>query len=457
MKNVFSKVVPSELELSENVFPSRDADLLRCLKSIWEGDYMVVPQGTDELSEAVRKVAKKLRINAQEEMGRIVNLSIQANETAIFSAQMFSNLQKVDNQAQGIAAAAEQMVATVNSIGNYGKNISVQAQDAEIAVNSGAKASVVAVQKMTRITQSVQSSVEKVNVLAEFSHRIGKISADIKKIADQTNLLALNATIEAARAGEAGKGFAVVASEVKGLSGQTRQATEEINGIIHHLQEEMQNVLSSMKESSDAVNEGQEAIAEVGKQMSEIHSKIDEVSRNTANISSTLAEQGQASQEVAKGIAMIATSSSQSVEGIEKIVSAMDAVEKLISAQIGKLAELNVPDKVIKLAQSDHVIWKKRLANMMVGREGLKPEELTNHHTCRLGKWYDTVDDKKYTENSVFQKLIEPHKQVHEHGIQATRYYNDGKLDMALEELRQVEIASSDVLKMLSELEEHQG
>lgn len=432
---------------------ARDADLVRCLQAIQRGDYTVLPEGKDALSGAVLALVQTLSVAAQQELSRVVDLSIQANETAIFSAHMLSNLKKVDLEAQAIAAAAEEMVATVKSISSFGANISQQAQDAEHAVTAGTTASSKAVSTMNHITTSVRDTVQKVNILAEFSQRIGKISGDIKKIADQTNLLALNATIEAARAGEAGKGFAVVASEVKNLSTQTKKSTDEINTIIIQLQKEVQEVLVSMQGSSKAVEDGQAAIIEVGKQMEEIHQRIDEVTRNTANISSTLAEQGQASQEVAKGITMIAASSGHSVEGIERIVSSMDAVDKLISAQIGKLAELNVPDKVIKLAQSDHVLWKKRLANMVIGREGLKAEELSNHHTCRLGKWYDQVEDAKFKNNPVFQKLVDPHRLVHEHGIQAVRYFNDGKLDAALDEISKVEQASKDVLRMLSELE----
>ncbi len=431
----------------------RDADLLRCVQSALEGNYTALPHGRDDVSEALRRLIAKLSRDAQEEMSRVVNVSVQANETAIFSAQMLSNLKKVDYEAQAIAAAAEEMVATVKSIGSFGSNISQQAQDAEHAVVAGANASSRAMDKMNNITASVRDTVQKVNTLAEFSQRISKISGDIKKIADQTNLLALNATIEAARAGEAGKGFAVVASEVKNLATQTKKSTDEINAIIHQLQEEVQAVLGSMQGSSRAVEDGHAAIHDVGAQMQQIQQRIDEVTRNTANISNTLSEQGQASQEVAKGITMIASNSGQSVAGIEKIVGAMDAVEKLISAQIGKLAELNVPNKVVKLAQSDHVLWKKRLANMVIGREGLKAEELSNHHTCRLGKWYDNVEDAVYKNNPVFKNLVDPHKRVHEHGIQAVRYFNDGKLDEALDEISKVELASKDVLQMLSQLE----
>ena len=427
--------------------------LIACLKAIEDGDYLVDPADTSEMGQAIRALVTKLRTSAREEMNRVVDISIQVNETAIFSAHMLSNLREVDHQAQSIAAAAEEMVATVKSIGSYGENISQQAQSAEHAVTSGSHASTRAITSMQRITDAVEDSAQKVNALAQLSERISRISGNIKKIADQTNLLALNATIEAARAGEAGRGFAVVASEVKNLSAQTRNATEEINGIITQLQSEMHALLDSIRNSSKAVEEGKGDISEVGTHMQSIHERIDEVSRNTSSIANTLNEQGIASQEVARGIAAIAGSSKNSVEGIEKIVDAMNAVEKMISTQIAGLATLNVPGKVVKLAQSDHVLWKKRLANMVIGREGLKAEELSNHHTCRLGKWYDAVNEANYLSHPVFAQLVEPHKKVHEYGIQAVRYFNDGNTNAALAEIGKVEAASKEVLRLLGELE----
>jgi len=63
--------------------------------------------------------------------------------------------------------------------------------------------------------------------------QIATVVSVIKGIADQTNLLALNAAIEAARAGEVGRGFSVVADEVRKLADNTRQATHQIQAMLH--------------------------------------------------------------------------------------------------------------------------------------------------------------------------------------------------------------------------------
>lgn len=423
------------------------------LHRLTQGDYTAHFEGDDELSSALHSLINALKTRAMEDLDQVVRLSIEVNETAILSANLLYNLRQTNEQAHSIAAASEEMTATVGSIGTYGQNISQQAKLAQDATHSGAQASEEAKRRMTQITASVSETSKRVDNLNQLSHTINGILEAIRKIASQTNLLALNATIEAARAGEAGRGFAVVASEVKHLSKQTAEATEQIATIITQLQQEMAAILSSMQESSNAVRSGEECIDDLAQKISLIRTQIDDVSQNTANISETLSQQAEAATEVAKGIIAIAQSSTQSVSGTDRIVQAMNKVEAMITRQIAKLALLEVPGKVVKLAQSDHVLWKKRLANMLAGHEGLNPNELSNHHSCRLGKWYDAQQDTRYTGHAHFKQLLTPHQHVHEAGIEAVRHFNAGNTQQALDEIAKVEAASKEVLHHLSQLE----
>lgn len=87
------------------------------------------------------------------------------------------------------------------------------------------------------------------------SDRTNGITDLIKDISRQTNLLGLNASIEAARAGQHGAGFTIVAQEVRKLSMQTSKATEEIEGSLQSVKENLENLKESMFQIQSASNE----------------------------------------------------------------------------------------------------------------------------------------------------------------------------------------------------------
>lgn len=452
--------MPAELQLESNhmvegsSIAERDANLIDCLDAMCEGNLLVTPLGHDSVSEAVKRLIIQLQRNAVEELDRSVGLSIEANETAILSAQMLFNQKSVDERVTLVDEATDQMVASVKDIDELGINISIQAKEARGLSEKGGSTVLDAIASMENIADSVEASVGKVSILREFSKQIGLVAKNISSIAEQTNLLALNATIEAARAGDAGKGFAVVAGEVKSLAEETKNSTLVIDNIVEKLSFNSKEIISALDENANAVTSGRAVIATLGDQMGKIRHAINDVTEHATQIAKTLSEQKDTSEQIADAASQIASGTKKAVEDTNEIVSSMDSVEELISLQISKLGAMEIPGKIIKLAKSDHVIWKKRLANMIVGREGLDADELSDHHSCRLGKWYDQMSDPRYLNHDAFKKLVEPHRLVHSHGISAVAHYNNNKISEALKEIEKVEIASDDVMRLLSELEQ---
>ena len=324
-----------------------------------------------------------------------VTLSIALTKEIIAAAHMMRDVQEVDSRANTIAAAAEEMVASVSEISRASSEAAKEMDETFQAAQKGMDASQRAVTAMKEIAGAVTESAGNVHNLSDSSQQIGEIVGDIEAIASQTNLLALNATIEAARAGEAGKGFAVVANEVKSLANQTAKATEDIRTRIDSLREEMAAIVASMEQGAKVVNEGESVIAETGEEMGMISNKVSTANERMQEIARILNEQQQASSEISEGVVGIAEMSSQNLEQISHLVDLTDETESHVLDNLQKLMEQDIPNKTILIAKSDHMLWRKRLAAMLVGRESLRPDELADHHSCRLGKWYDAIQDEE--------------------------------------------------------------
>jgi methyl-accepting chemotaxis protein len=365
---------------------------------------------------------------------------------------MIRDTREVDNRTQAIAAAAEEMVASVNEINRNTDGASEEAIRVRAAADQGVQSADHAVATMENIAGAVNSAASQVQALAAASEQIGTIVGQIDDIAKQTNLLALNATIEAARAGEAGKGFAVVASEVKNLSNQTSRATDDIRQRIGQLQSEMNGIVDSMEQGSKAVEEGREVITKTGEEMRDVSSQVGGISSKMEDIAHILAQQTEACDEVATGITSIAQMTSNNVAQIEAIVDYLVATDEGLVNRLDTYLGQEIPNMTIYRAKSDHIIWKKKLAEMVVGRARLNPDELADHHTCRLGKWYDNLDDPAMKNSPAFVSLASPHEQVHAHGIEAARLYQAGDIDGALREISQVADYSKEVVDKLDEL-----
>jgi methyl-accepting chemotaxis protein len=441
----------SNVTAVKNVSPTQ-ADTTSALDKLASGAYDEIPVSDEGIAAKIKNVARSLQGRSLTSLRALVSMSVNLNEAVNSAAEMIRDTREVDSRSQAIASAAEQLLASVQEITRNTQSAASEATQARETADQGVAAADKAMNTMESIASAVEEVAGKVQTLSRASAQIGEIIEQIDTIAKQTNLLALNATIEAARAGEAGKGFAVVASEVKSLSNQTTRATEDIRDRIDNLMREMEEIVSSMDQGAAAVSEGREVISAAGEEMRSMSTQVIGITDRMQEISGILNQQTEASTEVTEGITAIAGMTSNNVKQIETVVDFLAETDNELVKSLDDLLDLQIPDMTIYRAISDHVIWKKKLAEMIVGRARLKADELADHHQCRLGKWYDNASDPTTIKHPAFIALEKPHKAVHDHGIAAAKLYELGDLDGAMKEINQVATYSKDVVRFLESL-----
>ena len=398
---------------------------------------------------------KEEEVKREGDLRNLKNLAgsvADVNEVALELAHLSRNTQNVSMNAQTISSAAAELVASVEEISRNSEGAAEDALETDQTVSAGRNAVNQVSAAIGNITEAVEETAASVDELSNASGQIGQILTVIEGIAEQTNLLALNATIEAARAGEAGKGFAVVAAEVKGLANQTSKSTEDIARRIASLREGMNVILTTMGRSKSAVAAGEEAINTAAATMDQIAEQVRNVSGRMNDISGILHQQKDTSAEIARNIDNVAKTAVEN--------------EGLLIQMSGKLHESNerfsqtakswfVPNShraLCEMAKIDHVLFRKRVVDTLMGRDVWKSAEVPDNHNCRLGKWYDSLALPEIKSKAAYQDLAAPHGRVHSSAVEALKAFEAGDSDKAMLWLGKLNDASHEVLAGLEAL-----
>ena len=430
-----------------------EESLIAMLDVIERGAYQELPTGQGRVAAKIAQVAEALRRRDGDLLAKLVNLSIDVNQAVSMAvAGMTRDMIEVDERSRKVVDATERMNTLIGEVTRAKDDAIGTIEQAQQTASVGMSAASAAEATMTHIADVVTDAGSKVNALSEASNQIGAIVSQIEAIASQTNLLALNATIEAARAGEAGRGFAVVATEVKALARQTANATEDIRRRIETLRHEMGGIVKSMRQGGEAVAHGREVVVDSGRHIRAMSEDIGKVAAVMDGVSGAITAKVAAANDMAGGIAAIATLAAHNVTQVNDLAAGMGQANGRLVGLLDTLTTPHIPNSTVLRAKSDHVIWKKNLADMMIGRLQLKAEELADHHGCRLGKWYDKIEDPALKNHPAFRALAVPHAEVHKHGIAAARLYEARNLTGAMAEIAEVDTASQEVLRLLEEL-----
>ncbi|NKD55499.1 MULTISPECIES: methyl-accepting chemotaxis protein [unclassified Haematospirillum] len=383
---------------------------------------------------------------------QMADTAADVNDAAVVLASLSRNSHITSSSGEAISSAATELLASVEEIARNSGTASGEASAADALVREGVSDVERARNAIRDIAGAVEQTALSVSDLSTASEQIGEILVVIEAIASQTNLLALNATIEAARAGEMGKGFAVVANEVKTLANQTARATEDITRRIDALRVGMTTIRETMARSTRAVDMGRSAIESIQEKMHAVSSQVTEAARQMQEINTILGQQKEATGEIARSITAVAEMSRDNVSLVTKVADSIHSSNDAVSKSAKEWFVEGSAQGLCEMARVDHILFKKRVVDVLMGNGEWQPTDVPDHHSCRLGRWYDALNDQRIKALPEYAALEGPHATVHAEARKALQAWYSGERDNALVHLDELHEASRAVISLLNAL-----
>ena len=257
--------------------------------------------GIEETATSSRSVSQ----NATDLVRLIGENAASLNQLASSVGAVSQNAEQMSQRVSTNSAAIEQMGASIQSQAQSAEQVGQTAQEASRVAEEGSEVVRQTIEGMERIAGRVRSSSATIGALGQSTDEISTIVSVINDIADQTNLLALNAAIEAARAGEQGRGFAVVAEEVRKLADRTSKATQEIDAKIGRIQGEVRQVVETMEEGMQEVEEGTRQAGRSAEALEQIGQSIRRVNELMFHLEASTKEQAASGDEIVESTSEI--------------------------------------------------------------------------------------------------------------------------------------------------------
>ncbi|NUT74317.1 methyl-accepting chemotaxis protein [Pseudomonas sp. C1C7] len=309
-------------------------DLVRQAEALGAGDLSVRlnVSSNDEigqLSRAFNQMSQALSTMVEHIRNASLEVNSRAQALSGLSGGAYEGMEQQSGEITSMAGAVEEFSATslniADNMGNTQRLAQENAQQTQIGRTSMDEAS----SSLEQIAGALNSTASVINTLGQRSQEIGGIVGVITSIAEQTNLLALNAAIEAARAGEQGRGFAVVADEVRNLASRTREATDEISGMIHSIQQETGNAISTMEQGNVLMQEGLSRNANVAAALARIDEQSRSAGQQFAAITTATQEQSSTATLLSSNLQSIALANSEQREVVSNLAVTAKELEKL--------------------------------------------------------------------------------------------------------------------------------
>ncbi|NGM70646.1 HAMP domain-containing protein [Natronolimnobius sp. AArcel1] len=337
-----------------------------------EGDLTVRmdPDATD--TEAMEDVAAEFNGMLEQLEKTIARLTYFAGEVAEASEQVSSSSETVRTASENVAdsvqsisdGAARQndslqdvtselsgLSQTTREIADASSEVTEIATQTAATSTDGRDAAKEAISGVEAIERESEDAVDEIGHLEGEVAEIDRLIEQIQVVADRTNMLALNTNLEAARTSSGSSDdFAAVAEQVKELSGNTKEAAEEVERCLERIREQTEESATAVERTSYEVNATARRVMKAAAALEDIAAYAAETKSGVEEISTATEQQLESTHEVVSEVSDIATISQETATGADTVAAATEEQTSALNEVTGSMAQL--ADRANKLSSA---------------------------------------------------------------------------------------------------------
>ncbi len=268
-----------------------------------------------------------------------VELQDRSQKNRSLAVETSEHLTGQQAQIEMMATATSEMAESISEVARSAVQASEDAGSAMSKSEQGKTIVGEVVRDIDSLAFEIGTVTNQASELILEGKNISQVLEVIKSISEQTNLLALNAAIEAARAGEAGRGFAVVADEVRNLAVKTSHSTDEIQASIETLQRVSDEVEKGVTLLATRTQAGVERVNLAGDAIEEIYIGIQTMAEKNIYISTAAEEQSNVINEINQNIVAISNVANSLAQNATATADRADEVSQLAGEVIERLSK----------------------------------------------------------------------------------------------------------------------
>ncbi len=441
----------------------RNADAAAAAADTALGSAQTVAAAAEELHASIAEIAQQVG-RSSAATGEAVDRISRAREVVAQLGAAAEEIGQVVGLIGDIAAQTNLLAlnATIEAAraGEAGKGFAVVAGEVKNLANQSARSAEDIGRRIGKIQEVARETGDTIQQLSGIIHQVEAIAGSISAAVDEQTA----ATSEIARSvGET----ASQASKVSDLMAAVSERVEEAGGAAHTVREStarLDEVLGTFGRLLTRAVRTSSAVAERrhGRRRSLLADGEMMVGGRTEKVSLFDISEGgalvfsPAPCQPGTRLTLVLPEDGIRIDG--RVVACGDTLHHIHfdgDLERGKADGLGRKyfGRMVELTKGDHRAFVSRIAEALAGKAVLTVSELSTHHTCRLGRWYDSVGDDVLMELPAFKALMGPHAQVHDAGREVVVALADGDHDLARTRLGQLERLSHEVVVALDAMD----